>query len=151
MNERVEVSLAGQSVDVSLARPSDGEMAQKLEAAGKQAEVQKAQRRERTVKGSHLSSRLEDMVQKFGLQSVEKSGFHKVSGPVKGRTIYLARKGGRADISGFNLDLPGIKQISETEAKEKHLGKVRGQIDFSQADEVVLETFSAALKKLQAE
>jgi len=53
--------------------------------------------------------------------------------------------------SGFNLDLPGIKQISETEAKEKHLGKVRGQIDFSQADEVVLETFSAALKKLQAE
>lgn len=126
------------------------EMEQKLKAAGEKAEAQKTQRRERVVKGSHLLAPLTEAAKTAGLTLEDKSGFLKVTGTAKGRTVYIAKKGGRVDLSGFTVEAAAVKQISETEAREKHLGKVRGQLDFDKTDEEVLTAFSAALTNLSA-
>jgi len=124
------------------------EMTEKLMAAGEKAETQKQARRERVVKGAHLLPQLKDLATAAGLNVEEKSGFLKVSAGVKGKNVYLAKKGGRVDLSGFSVEAAAIRQISEQEAREKHLGKVRGQLDFNQSDEQVLEAFTAALKEV---
>lgn len=126
------------------------EMASKLKAAGKKAETQKAQRRERQVKGSHLLGALTDKAKASGLTVEDKSGFLKITGATKGRTVYVAKKGGRVDLSGFTVEAPAVKQISEADAREKHLGKVRGQLDFNASDADVLSAYDAALSQLSA-
>jgi hypothetical protein len=131
---------------------TEGEgMGEKLKKAGKKAEQQKAARRERTVKGSHLLPQLlsEDRIK--GLSTEDKSGFTKILGKQKGRAIYVAKKGGRVDLSGFTVESPAVAQISEEDARQKHLGKVRGQLDFNQADDAVLSAYDAALEILAQE
>jgi len=125
------------------------EMAEKLAAAGEKAEAQKAARRERVVKGSHLLPKLKELATAAGLETKENSGFLKVNGGVKGKNVLIAKKGGRVDLSGFTVEADAVKQLSETEAREKHLGKVRGQIDFNKTDDEVLASFSAALAELK--
>jgi len=125
------------------------EMAEKLAAAGEKAEAQKAARRERVVKGSHLLPKLKELATAAGLETKENSGFLKVNGGVKGKNVLIAKKGGRVDLSGFTVEAEAVKQLSETEAREKHLGKVRGQIDFNKTDDEVLASFSAALAELK--
>jgi hypothetical protein len=130
---------------------STTELAEKLEQAGKKAVQEQAQRREREVKGSHLLPALLDMVKAVSTLSVaEKTGFQKVTGTAKGKAVYVAKKGGRVDLSGFEVALPNaaIKVISEQAAKDQHLGRVRGQLDFGRPDADVLEAFSAALAQL---
>lgn len=130
---------------------TDAEKAAKLIAAGKKAEVQKKERQERVVKGSHLTSKLLDMANALvpsGVKLEDKSGFTKVTGATKGRSVYVAKKGGRVDISGFAIEADAVKQISEKEARDKHLGKVRGQLDFARSDDEVLAAFGAALEEL---
>jgi len=119
--------------------------AEKLTNAGKLAEDQKAARRERVVKGAHLLSALRERAEKAGLAIEEKSSFLKITGPTKGKAVYVARKGGRVDLSGFTVDSDGINQISEEDARTKHLGKVRGQVNFDATDDVVLAAYEAAL------
>src|SRR5271166_1858357 len=121
--------MSDNTVEVSLAEQSGEGMAEKLKAAGKLAESQKTQRRERQVKGSHLVSKLEELARSAGLRIDDKSGFHKITGSAKKRTIYVAKKGGRVDLSGFTLESEAVKQITVEQAKEKHLGQVRGQLD----------------------
>lgn len=130
---------------------ASGDMTEKLKEAGKLAENEAKAKRERTVRGSHL---LEPMLAKVkaagGLTAVEKSGFYKVTADgVKGKAAYLARKGGRVDLSNFTVQSEAVTQISEEDARAKHLGKVRGQIDFGKGDDVVLRAFDAALKELK--
>lgn len=121
-------------------------MKEKLQAAGKKAEKDSAQRRATAVKGSHLLPALREAAEKASLKIEEKSGFLKITGAAKGRTVYVARKGGRVDLSGFTVDQPAVRQVSEDEAKEKHLGKVRGQLDFQNAtDEAIMKAYGAAL------
>jgi hypothetical protein len=126
-------------------------LGEKLKKAGKKAEAQKAARRERTVKGSHLLPQLlsEDRVK--GLTTEDKSGFTKIVGKTKGRAIYVAKKGGRVDLSGFTVESPAVAQITEEDARQKHLGKVRGQLDFNAADDAVLAAYDAALEVLAQE
>jgi hypothetical protein len=125
---------------------------ERLRAAGKKVETERAERKTKTVKGGHLKDAfLEKAKLTDGLNVEEKSGFYKITGPTKGRTVYLATKGGRVDLSGFSVDHPAVVQISAEEAKEKHIGKVRGQLDFEQDDEAVTAAFSAALVELSAE
>jgi hypothetical protein len=124
-------------------------MAEKLAAAGEKAEAQKAARRERVVKGSHLLPKLKELATAAGLETKENSGFLKINGGVKGKNVLIAKKGGRVDLSGFTVEAAAVKQLSETEAREKHLGKVRGQIDFNKTDDEVLEAFSGALVELK--
>lgn len=124
------------------------EMAEKLVAAGKQAEEAKAARRERTVKGSHLLEALIQRATTAGFVITDKSGFIKISGSTKGRKVYVARKGGRVDGSGFAVEHAALLPVSEEEAREKHIGKVRCQIDFDQDDASVLSAYDALLAAL---
>lgn len=124
------------------------EMGKKLKAAGKLAEAQQKQRRERQVKGSHLLATLQEKATTAGLKIEDKSGFLKITGAGKGRTVYVAKKGGRVDLSGFTVSSPAVKQITEEEARDKHLGKVRGQLDFNQSDDAVLAAYDSALTEL---
>jgi hypothetical protein len=127
----------------------NNEMKEKLKAAGQKAEEQKTQRHQRQVKGSHLLEALLSKAKAIpGLNSEDKTGFVKITGAAKGRSVYVAKKGGRVDISGYTVDAPAVKQITEAEAREKHLGKVRGMLDFDQSDEQVLAAYEAALTKL---
>lgn len=125
------------------------ELGKKLVAAGKKAEDQKAARRERVVKGSHLLGVLQERAVSAGLKVEDNTGFLKITREgVKGKTIYVAKKGGRTDFSGFTVDVTAVTQITEEDARQKHLGKVRGQLDFSQSDELVLKAYDAALTVL---
>jgi hypothetical protein len=125
------------------------DMGKTLVAAGKKAEQIKAARRERVVKGSHLLNTLQERAAAAGLKIEEKSGFLKITlEGNKGRAIYVAKKGGRCDFSGFTVDAPAVTQITEEDARQKHLGKVRGQLDFTQVDDVVLAAYGQALKVL---
>ena len=124
-------------------------MGEKLAAAGQKAEEQKNERRSRAVKGSHLTEAITTALRGSGLTEVEKTGFFQYAGPAKGRKIYVAKKGGRVDLSGFSVpDAAAVTQISEEEAKTKHLGKVRGQVNFESTDELVLEAIQAAISLL---
>jgi hypothetical protein len=125
------------------------EMGKKLKKAGKKAEENKAERRERTVKGMHLLKDLLDPKRLKGLTTVEGSGFTKITGIAQKCTIYVAKKGGRVDLSGFTLEDDAVTQISEEDARTKHLGKVRGQLNFDKADEAVMSAFDKALECLK--
>lgn len=127
----------------------NAEMTKKLAEAGEKVEKQQAEKRAKEVKGSHLLPTMTERVAALGLTSEEKSGFIKVQAPgVKGKRVYIARKGGRVDLSGFSITTEAVRQITEAEAQEKHMGKVRGQLDFEKSDEEVLAAFNAALAEL---
>jgi len=123
------------------------QFASKLSGATKKIENQKKERRQKQVKGSHL---LEVMLAVVGkTYSIdEKASFYKISGKEKGKSVYLLRKGGRVDLSGFDIDHDAVTKISAEEAKDRHIGKVRGQINFSLSDDLVMDAFKKALKEL---
>jgi hypothetical protein len=122
-------------------------LASRLPAA--RATVIKSERTRSVKQGTHLLPRMMEMVAERKMVVEEKSGYHKVTGNAKKKTVYIAVKGGRVDLSGFSIDHAGITQISEEEAKGRHLGKVRGQIDFDRDDSVVLDALEKALVELQ--
>lgn len=72
---------------------------------------------------------------------------HKISG-TGGRRLYLFKTQLRVDLSGFSVKHPAVREISETEAKEMHLGKVRGQLLFDDR-QAALSAFSACLAALK--
>lgn len=126
-------------------------MKEKLKEAGKKAEKATAEKRERTVKGAHLQTALVTLAKETGLNYIEKSGFAQVHGKRKGFKVYIALKGGRVDLSGFTLDHPAFTQITEEEAKAKHLGKVRATVNFDKSDDEVTAGYKAALAELLVE
>lgn len=123
------------------------EFEEKLISAGKKVVRQKKERRARTVKGSHL---VDEMIEKASSEYTvdKKSSFYKITGQVKGRAVYVLIKGGRVDLSGFTVDNSAVDPITEEQAKARHLGRVRGQMNFTQADSVVMESFEIILKEL---
>jgi len=124
---------------------NETDLAKKLKAAGKKVEKAKTERQARAVKGGHLNATFTQIATELGFEQEEKSGFIKVTSPGRTAKLYVAKKGGRVDLS-FGLEYIGIKQITEEEAKQRHLGKVRGQLDFDASDECVVEAFRQALK-----
>lgn len=121
----------------------------KLEQAGKKAETQKAEKQARTVKGAHLREQIETLVNESGLEVVKNTGFLKVLGNGNKNKVLVAIKGGRIDLAGFTLTGEAVTQISEEEAKAKHLGKVRGMVNFDATDEQVLAVVREALEVLK--
>lgn len=105
-------------------------------------------RRQARVGGSHLLEPMLDAARSKGLVIDDKSGFHKIFGNRKKVCVYLSKKGGRADLSGFCIDDPAVVPMSAEEAKEKHLGKVRGQVDFSADDRLVVAAWDRILVEL---
>jgi hypothetical protein len=120
----------------------------KLENAGKKAEEQKAEKQARTVKGFHLKEQIETLMNESGLEVVKNTGFYKVVGNGNKSKLLIARKGGRVDLSGFTIESPAVVQVTEDEAKAKHLGKVRGFVNFDATDEEIMSVIRQALTVL---
>jgi hypothetical protein len=121
------------------------DLKEKLVEAGQKAETEKAERTKRAVKGAHLQEKILALVTESKLATKDNTGFNVVVGSDNGRKLYISKKGGRIDLSGFSLPHPAVTSISEEEAKEKHLGKVRGQVNFDETDSAVLNAVEAAL------
>lgn len=123
-------------------------MAETLAKAGAKAEEARAAKRARAIRGSHLLDKLLEEARGRGLTILERNGFHLVSGKAKGRKVYVSRRGGRVDLSGFGLKHEAVREVTEEEARAQHLGKVRGMLDFEKPDATVLEAYSQALDQL---
>lgn len=121
------------------------DLKEKLEQAGQKAEKAKAEKQTRAVKGAHLHEQIVSMVRSSGLEVVENTGFLKVVGNGNKNKLLVAVKGGRVDLSGFTIESPAVVQVSEADAKAKHLGKVRGFVNFDSSDEQVLEVIREAI------
>jgi hypothetical protein len=93
--------------------------------------------------------KLQEMVRDSGLKLEEQAAFYKVS--MGGRAIYIAKtkKVSRVDLSGFDFSHPAVRKVTDKEAKELKLGKVRAQLDFSKTEERVLEAFKTGLTLLK--
>ena len=128
---------------------NDTEMGKKLVEAEGKVKKQAAERKAKEVKGSHLLPAMQSRAQSAGLKQEERSGFFKFTGEAKGRAVYVAKNGGRVDISGIELDHPAVTRLTAEQAKEQHLGKVRGHIDFEKDDATVLEAFDTLVEKLK--
>lgn len=125
-------------------------MKEKLEKASKEAKEETKARRERSVQGSHLLQPQKDEIARRGLVAEEKTSILKVTvAGKKSRAVNVALKGGRVDWSGYTVEHEAIIPISEEEAKEKHLGRVRGMLDFTKSDELVMAAFNLVLDELE--
>lgn len=115
---------------------TNNDMAEKLANAEAKLTAQKAQRTVKVVKGAGLNADFLAAAEARGLVREEKSGFYKLTSPAsKGKVVYLATKGGRVDLSGFTVQNPAVTQLTPEQAREKHLGKVRGQLNFDLFDQ----------------
>jgi hypothetical protein len=95
------------------------------------------------------SEKLLGIVEEMGLQAEPMAAFYKVA--VGGRAVYIAKskKVARVDLSGFDIKHPAVTRITEADAKELKLGKVRGQINFEKTEERVLEAFRTSLEMMK--
>jgi hypothetical protein len=89
--------------------------------------------------------------QEMGLEVQEQSAFYKISKDRK--AVYVAKNKGalaRIDLAGFELQHPAVQALTEEEAKNLRLGKVRGQIMPKKlgSDEQVTEAVELALMAL---
>ena len=83
------------------------------------------------------------------VRSVEEGGANfKVTGLDQSKRLYVFKNQLRVDVSGFSFDHKGLRRISDQEARDMHLGKVRGQILFDDRAEA-LSAFSAALDNMK--
>lgn len=140
--------------DLRLASAADaGLLAQAAADAAARAEARRDEpssherRTERTKAGALLDQML-DAVHALQLAVEEKAGFHKIVRSRGTRRIYLAKKGGRADLSGFSIEHPAVAQLTREQARERHLGQVRGQVDFSRSAEEIMDAWARALAEL---
>ena len=123
------------------------DMTEKLAEANKKAENQKAERRARTVKGSHLTQAFVQLATEAGADIRENTGFYVIVGKSgKSQRIYVAKRGGIVDLLGFTLTDAAVRQISREEAKEKHMGRVQGRLNLELSDADILSAFKGALK-----
>ncbi len=72
---------------------------------------------------------------------------HKVTGTDPSRRLYVFKSQLRVDVSGYSFDHPGLRHISDDEARDMHLGKVRGQVIFGDRA-VALSAFTMALQEM---
>ena len=120
----------------------------KLEQANEKVVKAKAERTAKVVKGAHLTEQFLSLATEAGLTvTPSKSGaFNVITGAAgKARRIYVSTRGGTVDFSGFTVETDAVNQISEEEAKAKHLGAVRGRINFNASDEDILAAYNQAL------
>ncbi len=73
---------------------------------------------------------------------------YKIVGQDQSKRIYLFKSQLRVDLSGFTIDHAGIRKISDEEARDMHLGKVRGQMLFDERD-IAFAAFEQALAALK--
>lgn len=126
-------------------------LGKKLKAAGKLAEADQVARKEKIKKSATFVPSLVERAKAQGYVVSEQTSFFKVDSGKKGKNIYIAKGGGRMNLAGFTLDDPAVQQVSAEEAKQRHLGKVRGHYDFYDvSEENVFDVFDRALTELKA-
>lgn len=128
------------------------EYVKKLTNANEAVEEIVREKRSKRVSGSHLYDDMMNMVNSSKTLFInDKTGYHQImsNASKKAKTsVYLAKKGGKAYLTNFCIDDVGVKPMSEAEAREKHLGRVRGQIDFERDDATVMKAWENVLKTL---
>jgi len=117
--------------------------------APKYPEQAMARAKKRGLKDPKLIERMLKAAADHGrVRAIEEgSTNHKVVGADGNRRIYVFKNQLRVDISGVTVDHPSIRKISEEEAKDMHLGKVRGQLLFDDR-EAAFDGFVKALDHL---
>ena len=122
------------------------DLKEKLAQANQKAENQKAERRARAVKGSHLTETFVKLAEEAGCDVRQNTGFHVIVGKAgKGLRIYVAKRGGIVDLLGFTVQDDAVIQITKEVAKAKHMGRVEGRLDLDKSDEAVLAAYRQAL------
>lgn len=135
---------------------SESEMADRLREAALSAEKgpkvteQAAPTKKRGLKDPVLVARMVDAARTHpNVSSVEEGGANfKVVGRDGSKRLYVFKTQLRVDVSGFSFDHPGLRRISDDEARDMHLGKVRGQVIFGDR-EVSMSAFEEALNGLK--
>lgn len=123
------------------------EMAAAIERVENAPPAEPKTRKRKHERDPEFTKKLVDMAIESGLSVERKKTFHKVTGPQPGRALYVAVDALRADFNGFTVDHPAVRQISAEEARDSHLGGVRGQLKFEDRD-AAEEAFIAALGQL---
>ncbi len=120
----------------------------RLERAVAKQDARRRQIRARRVAGLHLLEKLPDIARQLGFDVDEMAVFYKIRGKAKDKAIYVSRRGGRVDLSGFTVNDPAFSEVSKEEAKRRHLGRVKARLSLTLPDDVVLEAYKTALKEL---
>jgi hypothetical protein len=86
-----------------------------------------------------------------GLEVEEQSAYYRCSFPGSPARIYVAKtqKVSRVDLAEFCTEHAAVKEVSVEEAKALRLGKIRGQLDFTQSPETVLSAMKDACEALK--
>lgn len=142
--------VAGPSELERMAR--EGEMAERLRVVASRpiGPPKKAIKRgPRISRNLSLLERLRDMA--HGHRNVwnveETPTCWKITGADRSRRLYLYRSQMRCNIAGFSLRHPAVVELTVDQAREMHLGSVRGQIKFEDAM-AAEEAFSLALAEM---
>jgi hypothetical protein len=145
-----------------LATPEDSEriqgelvMAEKLaDAADAAQRGAAAPAQDKPRKRGQRDPKLVELLVKMSNESshvhsvIEAGTNYKITGKDSSKRIYLFKSQLRVDLSGFTVDHVGIRKISDEEARDMHLGKVRGQLMFDDRTSAI-SAFEAALAALQ--
>jgi hypothetical protein len=94
--------------------------------------------------------KFQQVVDDAGLKMEPMSAFYKIE--TGGRRMYVTRtkRVSRVDISGFRFTHPAVKVLVDDDRREKRMGRVEAQIDFTKKEEQILEAFQTGLAFMQA-
>lgn len=139
------------SPDDSLRIRNEIEMAARLtEASASAREPETKPQRKRGQRDPKLIEELLALANASpNVRSVEEGGAnYKVTGLDTAKRLYVFRTQLRVDVSGFSFQHPGLREISDQEARDMHLGKVRGQLLFDDR-QAAIDAFKKALEELR--
>lgn len=123
------------------------EMARAIDRVETGPKPEPAKRKRKHDRDPAFTQRLLDHARESGLVVEQKKTFHKITGLQKGRAIYVAVEALRVDLSGFSFEHPAVRCISEQEARDAHLGAVRGTLLFTDKD-AAEDAFISAMENL---
>ena len=122
---------------------------------GRKVETKKAEPRKETPNAESKSDvvaadreRVLGMLRSAGLRVEKKTSWTKATGGRKGTAVYVANKGPQVHLSGFTVKGHLVEQVSESEAKRRHIGKVRGIFHLDRNDSAAI---AAAMRAAIAE
>lgn len=78
------------------------------------------------------------------VESIDEGGANYKISKTDGCKVYLFKTQLRVDLSGFCVKHSAVREISESEARDMHLGKVRGQLIFDDKKQA-LDAFSKCI------
>lgn len=91
--------------------------------------VDKDKQKNKLIKDPKTVEKLLSIAKNYNVTIAESGATYKITGNNENK-IYLFKNYLRVDLSGFNIENVLVKKISDIEARDNHLGKVRGQILF---------------------